>query len=273
MRRHDNEYETILLHTDPHAFLLHYQNLISIIVKKYISKRMFTTAQYKDIIQTINTELLERMPSIQQNYNGTALLVTYMTIIVNNICKKTYTHQKQTYNAVSLQDIIDEDTIQKQAYNAVTLQDIIDEDTISTENAIIIQEEVKKLGAILQTYGREKNKIILMLKIFFRLPITLHDITRCYHKVLLEHAQALLDEITENYEQRSDVEVFSHVASFVNIYEKKETHSDSLRRWTQRMQDEILVLINGASSKQTHTKETLEILFENYLFNSLYKSK
>src|SRR5450759_2544730 len=81
-----NRLEIELLQNNPASLLLIYQQVISVIVQVYLRSGFFQGESKEELVQYINEQLLDRMDKIRAQYNGKALLRTYLSAVVRNIC-------------------------------------------------------------------------------------------------------------------------------------------------------------------------------------------
>lgn len=75
-----------LLRSDPRGLLVRHQETIGIIVHTYVRSGMFHPADAEDVIQQVNAELLEKLPRIRAQFNGSTLVRTYLSSIIRHIC-------------------------------------------------------------------------------------------------------------------------------------------------------------------------------------------
>ncbi len=78
MSSNGNQQDVKLLREQPRELIIKYQDIIHIIVKKYIASNMFLASEYEDIVQTVNEDLLSKSERIREQYNGMALLRTVL---------------------------------------------------------------------------------------------------------------------------------------------------------------------------------------------------
>ena len=74
MSRNGNQQDVRLLREQPRELIIEYQDIIQIIVKKYIVSKMFHASDFEDIVQAVNEDLLSKAERIRDQYNGIALL-------------------------------------------------------------------------------------------------------------------------------------------------------------------------------------------------------
>ena len=65
----ENDKDIALLHSDPHALILKYQETAKIIVKKYIPPGVFKPSDFEDVVQEVYAALFAKIPATI-SYNG-----------------------------------------------------------------------------------------------------------------------------------------------------------------------------------------------------------
>ena len=100
----ENEKDIALLHSDPTALVLKYQETIRFIAEQYVRSGMFSPGDTEDVIQSINEGLLERIPAIATHYNKTATLITYLSAIIRNICLQLREKHRVQFQPLGMAD-------------------------------------------------------------------------------------------------------------------------------------------------------------------------
>ena len=243
-----NERDIDLLHRDPHALLLAYQETIKIIVKKYIEGGMFRASDFEDIVQEINAGLIPKIPSMQAQYNGMSLFRTYFSVIVRNICLRMRRTQERE---IDISDIVEEKEGDTRGQNEI-------------ENLYLIEDLRRRFMQVLRLYGKQTGKLKFCLKVYHRIPIRNQDILDWLPHISSNDREILLDRFRAGYESMSDSEVYGIVSPIMNREENKANSVDALRKWTDSKIEEIIEILNGEPKRSAHTKETLKILVEDY---------
>ena len=237
-----------LLRTNKNAFIIRCQRIIEIVVKHFIKNGMFVPDQFQDVVQSANEDLIKRLPIIEKNFNNKVLMTTYMNVVIRNICLRIYERQQLEVATVPLTNDV---FLQKETHF----------------NSLYIQDEMDRLGWILELYGTQRYKVILCLKIYFNIPITRTDILRCFKNNSQIERTLLFERFGHNYSNSLDSENFDALAPIMNKRENNSTSGNSLRRWTQDHLTKILRQLNGVPPTRSHTKETFKILLEHYSLN------
>lgn len=235
--------EIELLRRDRDEFILQCQYIIAMVVKYHIRRGMFPASDYDDIVQSVNVELIRRLDSIERNFNGSVMLNTYMNVVIRNICLRIFERMRK---APVTEPITDYGTAQEP--EALT--------------PMLLQDEYRRFSLLLRLFGTKQAKIIFCFKIYFRLPITEHDVQRAFDRIPEEHGRQLLERFGAGYEGSMEIDNFNTVAPLMNMQEMNATSGRSLRRWTLEHLTRTIVLLNGDPPVRSHTKETIKLLLE-----------
>ncbi len=245
MSYNGNQQDVKLLREEPRELIIKYQDLIQIIVKKYIASKMFHSSDYEDVVQAVNEDLLGKLEKIREQYNGIALLKTYFSAIVRNSCLKIYDKRKKDIRVFPLGD-----------------EDPIVEET-ATQN-LAIEYDLERLKRIFKYYHKKKEKVILCVKLYFRLRVNKGDVIACFPDCSEEDVLAFLGHFGTHYEEMDSKEVYRIVTLLLNNYEGKSNTVDAVRNWSEVRIREIIQLLNGKRRESSYDKESLRILTEKY---------
>jgi RNA polymerase sigma factor (sigma-70 family) len=241
----ENDRDVELLRSDPQALVVKYQETVKIIVKKYIQSGMFKAIEFEDIVQDINAALLIKIPAMQSQYNGKSLFKTYFSVIVRNICLKEH---RRAWKEVG---IVQEEVRSVFEQNPVEKKDVF-------------EQEVRRFKTVLSLYDRQLPKLLLCLKLFYKIPISPEDIRLWYPACSAEDHALLIKYFGSSYHQMSDLEIYRTVTPIMNKNEEKSNSVDALRKWTDSKVREIIQVLNGNPKKANYTTETLRILVDDF---------
>jgi DNA-directed RNA polymerase specialized sigma24 family protein len=240
----ENERDITLLRADPGALVLKYQETIRIIVRRFIGTGMFSSREFEDVVQSVNAGLLSRISSMQRNYSGRSLLVTYISTIIRNICLRL-----------------------RQAADPPmsTPGDLDPEEPDSTRvfSAIAISEASAALAEVLDLFHTETARLRILLKVHFKLPLTSDDILASFPGCRSRDVRRILALLGQDLWKRSERELYADAASFLNEREGRSTTPDAYRRWTSEKISEILSLLGSRLPEARLNKEDLRTLVEN----------
>jgi RNA polymerase sigma factor (sigma-70 family) len=241
----ENDKDIGLLRSDPHTLILKYQETVKIIVKKYILAGVFRTSDFEDIVQEVNMALLAKIPAMQLQYNGTSLFKTYFSVIVRNICMKEHA---KTNREVKIE--------QKDITGFI--------DRAHVEEKIVLEKEIQRFRAILSLYYRQRPKLLLCLKLHYRIPLTPEDINLWNPKCSFSDREMLLENFGSNFDGKDDVEIYKIITPVMNKNEKKSNSIDAVRKWTDSKISEIIQLLNGNPKKLNYNEDTLKTLVDDF---------
>ena len=248
MHHTDHTLDITLLRDNKDEFILCCQKTVKIVVKHFIKNGLFSARHIYDIIQTVNEELIKRLPSIEKNFNGKVLMLTYMNVVIRNICLDIYNSERHKLNTVSL-ETYDHPTEESEIFRTLNVYD-----------------EVHRLIMALKLYNTQTPKIIICLKIYFRLPVTEQEINECFPLSTKKEQSSIFMLLGGIYDERLEIENFNLIAPLMNKQEGNTTTGSSLRRWTQDHLYKVITILNGKSHYRSHTKETVKTLLEHYTF-------
>jgi DNA-directed RNA polymerase specialized sigma24 family protein len=235
-----------LLLKDPTQLIINYQEMVKIIVRKYASSGMFRYNDVPDIVQTVNAELWARLPRIQSNYDGRALVRTYISAIVRNICLKL-----RGKNTLSF--MIDQNTT----------EDVLSTDVLPDRYSIM---QVKVLfKAVLIQFDNHLPRLLLCLKLRFRIPVSRDDILQWHPECTAPLVESLLHLFGADYSSMKVKEIYALFTPILNSMEKKRNSDDALRKWTASKLQEIADLLNANIQGGSFDEETVRILFEDFI--------
>jgi hypothetical protein len=241
-----NSLEVELLHHNPTALLLQYQELITVIVQVYQRSGNLDYESREEIIQYVNDKLLERMENIRLHYNGKALLRTYFSAVIRNLCSELQRERQKEDLVLYFQE-----PVECESYE------------VSALNRIVISQELTRLADFLSLFASNRAKVEACLRSLYRLPMTNADFTNCVcnpkDPAVKESVRALLRP-----GPMMDKEVFYHLNIVFNLACGNEVHPDTMRKWVKARMKDLIDLLNGNPRRANYDEETLQILLEKY---------
>jgi RNA polymerase sigma factor (sigma-70 family) len=235
-----------LLRNNKDEFIVRCQKIVVIIVKQYIAKRMFTAENFEDIVQDVNIELIKRLPLIEKNYNGKVRLISYLNVVIHNICLRLYGKESSNF------------------FTPVTFGNVL---LISGENAddgILIANELERFKMAIKLFHSEQFKILVCLKVYFSIPISSMDLRQCFRGITMNDHFHLMREYEQQLPAEKDSSNFNVLTSMLNKYEQTEVAEDTVRHWTNEIIQKLINLMNGNPPNRAHTKDSLKFLLEHY---------
>ena len=246
MDDHRDSTDIELLRSDPRALLLRHQETIGIIVRTYVRTGMFHPSEVDDIIQQINHDLLQKLPRIQAQFNGTTFVRTYLSSIIRHSCLDLNRKRQAQPVVLGLEEI-----------RTPAVSADIDAD-------LAIEQSIRMLRAIIAQFHTERPKLLLCLKTMYKIPLVRNDVL-VWWPGCPEPELATLIRASQAVEKKlTDKQVFEVIRPFVNRAESNSSSADSIRRWTDERITSIIALLNGRPPTATFTKETLGILLDHF---------
>lgn len=240
--REDPDRELML--KDPSALVLKYNEMIRIIVLRCAGRRLQVGEGIGGLVDTVTSELMLRMSSIQAHYNGTSLVKTYVSAVVRNICLAMWANRPPTE---SLEGI---------GHLSIPHTSIAERHSINQARSAF--------RAILLQYGRTLPKVIVCLKLKFRMQLENEDILRwqpgCEERVLSD----FFVDYRSWPDSMTDMEVFERCRSIFNLLQRNETTADTIRRWTTSKIAEIAETLDSSIPGAHFDEESIRILTEDY---------
>lgn len=240
-----NDKELDLLYNNSNDLLIHYQFVIQIIVSKFIKRGFIHISEKDDFIQVINENLLIKIPKIQQQYDGSTLLKTYISVIVRNICLEE---------------------IRKQAKDQTSEIDDCDNKIIADERSdylVIVNQEINRLNVILRLFYDKRWKLEFCLKVIYRISLVIDDFLKYCTVCNSSKIKELINKINPPKEI-PEKDLYIEIQPFINKCDNKNNSSDAIRKWLKLQIDNVIDLINGKTNKSYYNRESIQILFEKY---------
>ena len=232
---------------EPNLLIIHYQGLIDSIINVFIRSGNFRYHEHAEIKQQINEELLIKLPKILIQYQNKSPLKTYIAAIVRNICNEIV-RKKIKSNITYLEEFVAYET----SYNLI--------------DSLVIEDEKRRLKMALHMYNKQEPKLMLCLKLRFRMPFNITDFTQLFQKFSPEDFDFFIEKI-QPYKEISDLAIFSALTTLFNKYKDKDNTPGALRKWIAVKIAELVKLLNGNPPTYFYTEETFQILFERCFFN------
>jgi len=241
-----NSLEIELLMHNPAALLLNYQQVIGVIVQVYLRSGFFKDESKDEVVQYVNDQLLSRIDIIREQYNGRALLRTYLSAVIRNICAELL-RERQRNSFIEYF----EEPVESASYETDQL------------SRIVIKQELIRLETILMLFGPLQGRLEVCLRALYRLPLAKSDFLCCCKnpddKAVNEAIKYLIQPVP-----LMEKEVFVCLNQVFNYEKGKTIQPDALRKWVKARTRELIVLLNGDPKRSNYNEETLQILLEKY---------
>jgi hypothetical protein len=241
MTHQNNDYYIQLLKQDPNQLIVELQDLIDIIILQFVRSGSFNSSEKTEIKQNINFELLNKISKIQTQYQGKSLLTTYFSVIIKNLCNEMLRNKKNVASTTT-----ESITIAEEPVNLYSM---------------IFEEEIIRLNKIINLYPKQKFKMILCLKLKYKMKFEFQDFNNALKEFTLIEFENFEKSIDSYFECNDNI-IFEKLISIFNLYENKDNSPDSLRKWITEKINELIDILNGNPPTSKYDKETLQILFE-----------
>jgi hypothetical protein len=220
------------------------------IVWKHVEQRVLSASDFEDNVQSVFESLLTKIHVIQQQYRGMSLFSTYLSAVVRNECLRLGRLDRRRVDTAELRDT-----------HAVDAEESGDEDSIATS--------VRTFEHLLKLYGESQPKVLFCLKLYYRIPINLKDITDWYPRCSAGECKRLVGAFGKPYDGMSDYEICTRVTRVMNLHYRKGNKPDALRKYIDTTIRDIIAQMNKQFPGASFDKESLRVLIENHFFPHL----
>lgn len=227
-----------------------------------IVKGYYRRDQMDELVQKISELLLIREKNILGLYKGKAKFSTYLTAVVENMCREIRNAEKsRRYRFVSFSDIID--------FSKVTgWLNTRRGSAISPSQKLMIDDAVTRLDTILRTYPAERARLEFCLKAVFRIPIHPDDLK---HSFITDDMAVMIrphiDALNDRDRCKTKTQVYERLTAVFFILQKKDNTGDAIRKWIGDRMSDLIFLLNGDPPEYSFDRETFQYLFDYYCKN------
>jgi DNA-directed RNA polymerase specialized sigma24 family protein len=243
----DNEEDVRLLHQHPDALLVKYQELFKMTVMEFIRSKLVRVDEYDEVIQTINLEMLDNLPTIRRNYDGRARLRTYVTKLATNTCLK-FARDRKVHVGL--------EAVKKNPHVA----------SDSASHAALLSEAADLFHATLDLFGPRLPRILVLLKLYCKLNISMDDVSVAYPGASARAAANLVKHFGTDYSGLKEKIILEKAAPSLNALEGTRLTAESYRRSINILVREICVLLNGNPPTSSFDYDDIKILVEDFFY-------
>jgi DNA-directed RNA polymerase specialized sigma24 family protein len=243
----DNEEDVRLLHQHPDALLVKYQELFKMTVMEFIRSKLVRVDEYDEVIQTINLEMLNNLPTIRRNYDGRARLRTYVTKLATNTCLK-FARDRKVHVGL--------EAVKKNPHVA----------SDSASHAALLSEAADLFHATLDLFGPRLPRILVLLKLYCKLNISMDDVSAAYPGASPRAAANLVKHFGTDYSGLKEKIILEKAAPSLNALEGTRLTAESYRRSINILVREICVLLNGNPPTSSFDYDDIKILVEDFFY-------
>ncbi len=246
----ENSRDLALLRTNPAELILKHQDLIRKIVQEFIDRGVFEVAEEEDIIQSVNERLLEKGALMQREFHGSALPRTYLHGVVRNVCLALY---RGEYRPTPY----------------FTRENEPPGTPISSAARIHVERDVRRLRLMVMMYDRLRPRLLLCLKLHFRIVVSREDLGLWYPRLPRGAEERILRIFGSPFDEMTDADVFATVAPIISDIEGTTIPADSIRRWTRNRIDDVVRILNGDPPEARYDHDAIEALVRFFFDLSL----
>jgi len=252
MSENRNTEDLRLLKEHPDQLMASYQPIIETVVAGFIRRGFFDRTEKMDVVQNVNTLLLEKkLSKIKEHFNGSVYLRTYFSKVVYNTCLEL-TRKKARQPIITGEELLQHET----------------SNLLNPEEQLAIKDELRRVEALLKGFRKKEAKSLLCLKLYAKKWLDDSDL-EAYSKLGFHDELAMIrSSFFENYEAMPDKSAYEVAVLLFNKLENKANSADSLRKWTNAIVDNMIAILNGEPPVYHHTRDTIRILLQMYFTKS-----
>jgi DNA-directed RNA polymerase specialized sigma24 family protein len=243
----DNEEDVRLLHQHPDALLAKYHELFKMTVMEFVRSKLVRVDEYDEVLQTIYLEMLENLPTIRRNYDGRARLRTYVTKLATNTCLK-FARDRKVHVGL--------EAVKKNPHVA----------SDSASHAALLSEAADLFHATLDLFGPRLPRILVLLKLYCKLNISMDDVSAAYPGASPRAAANLVKHFGTDYSGLKEKIILEKAAPSLNALEGTRLTAESYRRSINILVREICVLLNGNPPTSSFDYDDIKILVEDFFY-------
>lgn len=238
-----------ILKDNPHLIVLLHKGFI----ERYIRRNQWNRALHDDLIQEVFTRLLQSKiykicEHYKKNFKKNSNFLSYFSVSLRN----TYIEALRSKNIVALMND-DVELTEKHV--------IVDENLFGQS---MIETEIYRFEKVLKLYHKTKPKLGLCLKLKYGIEININDLIKNFPQYTVEDLKIL----TGNYDNMSINDIFDEVIHVFNKYDRKMNNGDSLRKWINRTEHELMEKMNIFHTKPIYNNNSFSKLVQVYFTKS-----
>ena len=223
----DNKKLYQLLIKSPKQFITHQAigEVIEKTVFKFVSKGGIQGHTTEDIISEVTLVILDKkLDYIVNNYNPKFSTVKgYMSKVAFNICVELLRKQQKKPVLKNTLDDLNESALERETGGTTPETSFIAQETINSE--------LERLRNYLRVFAKYKAKLILLLKLYCRIPLKEEDLQNYVGGLPISEWEFYYKTFSVEYSNYSDKEVYQLITPLINKIENKANASGSLRKW------------------------------------------
>jgi RNA polymerase sigma factor (sigma-70 family) len=230
-------------------FLEYCDSYIDCAVRLMIFKGIMQWEDKQDVKQEVILHLIKTKDSICSQFKNEAKFGTYIMSVILNCIKRIKYLDRREPKTVSLNLI----------YHYPDHQNNLQ---------IYLLDEFERLSHCLNLFGKKKNKLILSLKLIFRIPLAPADILAYFPEASQAEISELMEISTKTGDELKQKHIYDSIISLYNKAENRVHTADSLRKWMNSKLEEICTLLNSNGRHSNYDKESIQLLMEKYFMRN-----
>jgi RNA polymerase sigma factor (sigma-70 family) len=259
-----------LLKNVPDKLVLRYIPVIrQIISKNLVSKGYFSSSDTEDLVQETVEGLLRDMPNILKCYNGYSAFKPFFIRIIINKCnelrrKKYRQEKKEVVNDSPDNPKIEKRVIYSKKNDFIKLEDELHRvNNNNTDRKAILDSELDYLEVVFRMYPLQKVKLFICLKVFSGRQITIEELKE-FNNNCEKHIYNSVIVFMQKSEKQTNEKAYQVLTDFFNHCDGTYKGKDAIRKWINKMVDEIVIQMNCVSIPPVYNKENIMGLIEMY---------
>lgn len=236
----EQDYLTLLQEGNYNEILLKCNDFICRKVSLYL-KRFPAYEQYtNDFHQEVCIHLLSRsLPSdafikaCQNNTTFKFYLAKSVMNTLNTLLSKERQKKQKTFAIETIASSAENESVQSDKLELLTDYQYQGQDIHSD----ILRKIKHKFTLFLRSFGKTfpklNGKLLLLLKLQARAPITVNDLQACFHEITSHDSRQLLYAlgIDRDYQHKEDKEIYAIIHPYFRIYRQEKGSPSALQRW------------------------------------------
>lgn len=237
--------DVLLLKKRPFELFLKYQPVFRMIVRKYACSGYFLFEECDEVLQHLNERLFSRADKIAHQFDHRSLVRTYLSAICRNIIAEQIRSSRRRMEMFCGKMAME--AVGQMPYHA----------------NFVFKDEFKRLDNVMLMFGDKRHKLWLMMKLVFRIQVTMEDFRAVIPGIEKMVSQQWIDDINGDVYLR-DKQIYKLLFPLLKTVEKRLSHPDTLRKWFNLKTADLIALMNGYPVRAAYAEDTLQILVEKY---------
>ncbi len=259
-----------LLKDAPDKLVLKYIPVIrQIISKKLISKGYFSPSDTEDLVQETVERLLRDIPYISKCYNGYSAFKPFFTRVIINKCNELRRKKYRQETKEVVNDSPDNPGIEKKVIYSKKNDFIkLDEElhrmkNDNTDKNAILESEFNYLDIVFRMYSLQKIKLFICLKVLSGRQITVEELNN-YNNICEKVVYDSVVAFVKEPEGQTNEKAYRILTDFFNNCEGTDKGKDAIRKWINKMVNEIVKQMNCVTIPPVYNKDNIKGLIEMY---------